>query len=137
MRRRPGSGWDVSRRQCAVDAFANARNERLDGDVNERQPAVAGRGEARPAIRSVGITRDGGGGQFDRLHGTGERELLKCETIPVGAVQLKQSTTNWMGINLPTLIPALSIEVELLEIIRNEWKLFDGVSVDLRSATGF
>jgi hypothetical protein len=39
---------------------------------------------------------------------------------PVGAVQLKQTTTNWMSIDLPTLIPALSIEVELLKIIRNE-----------------
>ena len=66
-----------------------------------------------------------------------KKELLKCDVIPVGAVQLKQTTTNWMGINLPTLIPALSIEVQLLQVIRNEWKLFDGISVDLRSSTGF
>ena len=66
-----------------------------------------------------------------------KKELKKCETISIGAVSLKQTSTNWMGIPVPTIIPALSIEIEMLKFIRNAWKLFDGISVDLQSATGF
>ncbi|HQU48092.1 MAG TPA: RHS repeat-associated core domain-containing protein [Casimicrobiaceae bacterium] len=54
-------------------------------------------------------------------------EFYKCNVIPVGSVSLKTTNKNWFGINFPS-IPALSIEVSLLDLIRNEWRFFDGVT---------
>ena len=65
-----------------------------------------------------------------------KKSITKCGA-EVGAVALKGTSSDWMGIPSLTIIPALSIEVELLKIIRNEWKLWDGISVDIRSPTGF
>ena len=63
-------------------------------------------------------------------------DILKCEVVSVGSVAFKKSYENWLGINLPA-IPALSVELTLMSVVRNEWKFFDGISLDLRSPTGF
>ncbi len=57
-----------------------------------------------------------------------KKEFKKCETIPIGAAAFKTSSADWFGIPFATIIPALSFEVELLKVIRNEWKIYDGWS---------
>jgi RHS repeat-associated protein len=61
-----------------------------------------------------------------------KKEIKKCETFVVGSIQLKQSTSNWLGLPSLTVLPGLAVEVEFLNLIRNEWKLFDGISFGIR-----